>query len=380
MALLEVMIASAVLSVFMLGIVTYMSSISKSVAVESRTANVRQDANLAADKIVGALRAAKLVRFPAAGASEVTFVVPVDHDQDGDTFDEGMNVEWGALRPVHDPGEFLDLSHRDASSAYSFTMTFRFVATGSISEAECGRRLNADEDIEDTFSIGHIERVLSAGTSIVDGSLIPGRVQVMTPENIVRVQDAAESSGDGLTGTYYTMRDLAGSSETRIDPEINFDWGSDRPLVGYPQDNFSIEWTGQVLVDFSETYTFYTRTDDGVRLYVGGELIVDNWRDQAPTERSGGIDLEAGERYDITVEYYDRRGGALAELRWRSLSVPKQIIPQSHLFSDDAPEPTGTPIFWLDGSVLHINLVTVSREGGTTLVARVSMAVKLRNN
>ena len=59
---------------------------------------------------------------------------------------------------------------------------------------------------------------------------------------------------------------------------------------------------------YSEDYTFYTTGDDGVRLWVNGQLIIDGFIDQAPTEYSGKIRLEAGQKYDIKMEYYEKRG------------------------------------------------------------------------
>ena len=54
----------------------------------------------------------------------------------------------------------------------------------------------------------------------------------------------------------------------------------------------------------TQTYTFYTTSDDGVRLWVNNQLVVDNWTDHAATENSGAIALTAGQRYDIRMEFY----------------------------------------------------------------------------
>ena len=69
---------------------------------------------------------------------------------------------------------------------------------------------------------------------------------------------------------------------------------------------------------FTETHRFHTDCDDGSRLWVNDVLLVDNWVDQGPTERSGEIALTAGVRYDLRLEYYDRGGSALAQLLWSS--------------------------------------------------------------
>jgi hypothetical protein len=104
-------------------------------------------------------------------------------------------------------------------------------------------------------------------------------------------------------------------------------------------DTFSARWTGQVEAEKTERYTFYTRTDDGVRLWVNNQLIIDRWVPQSATEWSGSINLVAGQKYDIRMEYFERFGQALAELRWSSPTTPKEIVPTSQLF----PSGTGTP-------------------------------------
>jgi hypothetical protein len=144
---------------------------------------------------------------------------------------------------------------------------------------------------------------------------------------------AVTSGTQGLVGQYYDNIDLTNPKVTRTDTNVNFNWGtgSPDPLIG--PDTFSVRWTGKVKPQFSQTYTFYTTTDDGVRLYVNGQLIIDKWVDQSPTEWTGTIALTGGQFYDIKLEYYENGGGALATLSWSSSSQSKQIIPTSALFA-----------------------------------------------
>ena len=113
---------------------------------------------------------------------------------------------------------------------------------------------------------------------------------------------------------------------------VNFDWGTGSPDPSIGADTFSVRWTGQVQPQYSETYTFYTTSDDGVRLWVNGQLLVDNWTDHGPTENSGTITLTANQKYDIVMTYYENAGGAVAQLSWSSTSQAKQIIPPNRLF------------------------------------------------
>jgi hypothetical protein len=115
---------------------------------------------------------------------------------------------------------------------------------------------------------------------------------------------------------------------------VYFDWGSGSPDPAIQPDTFSVRWFGLVQPRYSETYTFYTYTNDGVRLWVDGNLIIDKWFDQNTTPGwSGTAQLLAGEKYDIQMDYYDNVGTASAYLAWSSASQAMQTIPQGRLYT-----------------------------------------------
>jgi hypothetical protein len=104
-------------------------------------------------------------------------------------------------------------------------------------------------------------------------------------------------------------------------------------------DTFTAKWLGAVQPQFNQTYTFYTTTDDGVRLWVNGQLIIDHWMDQGPTEWSGTIAVLAGQRYNLEMDYYENGGGAEAILSWSSPSSPKAVVPTSQIYPVTNPPP-----------------------------------------
>jgi|GEM_PF-2576981 len=142
-------------------------------------------------------------------------------------------------------------------------------------------------------------------------------------------------SGTGLTGSYYDGTNFNTLVTTRTDATINFS-PADSLGVNYANspdgDTFSVRWQGQVQPRCTETYTFKTNSDDGVRLWVNGVKLIDNWSDHAPTYNTGTISLTAGQKYDITLEYYENAGGATIQLFWSSPSTAEQIIPQTQLY------------------------------------------------
>ena len=148
--------------------------------------------------------------------------------------------------------------------------------------------------------------------------------------------------GTGLTGQYYTNSSATYSSSvnfnaanlkmTRIDPTIDFTWGTTtQPIAnnGY----YCVRWAGQVQPQYSETYYFDANTDDGVKVWVNDQLIIDHWVGQSATDWVSPITLQAGVRYNIKMEYFQLAGSAVAHLYWYSLSQPKQVIPSSRLYA-----------------------------------------------
>ena len=120
------------------------------------------------------------------------------------------------------------------------------------------------------------------------------------------------TTASGLRGDYYDGIDFTSLVLTRTDQTINFLWGSGSPAPAIGADSFSVRWTGRVLPAFSETYTFYTTSDDGIRLWVDDVLVVDHWSDHGPSERAGQIALLGGVMHEVRLEYYENGGGATA--------------------------------------------------------------------
>ena len=143
------------------------------------------------------------------------------------------------------------------------------------------------------------------------------------------------SGAEGLFGEYYH-----GSASDpwqtlvmeRIDPTVDFNWGTGSPEPGIVNtDNFTVRWTGMIEVPSSDTYTFHTQTDDGVRLFVNGQPVISNWTDHSNTHDSGDIALTAGQPYEIILEFYEAGGDAVCELSWSTPSLTREAIPSQYM-------------------------------------------------
>lgn len=148
---------------------------------------------------------------------------------------------------------------------------------------------------------------------------------------IGQVDFRSSADAGGLTATYFGNHFLTDPKFTRVDDAIDFDWAASKPHAKIPRDNFSIRWEGFIEPRFSEVYTFHTSSDDGVRLWIDGQLIVDNWTEHSVTTNTGQIALTAGAKYTIKMEFYERWGDAVARLSWSSTSQVHEVVPKSVL-------------------------------------------------
>ena len=124
-------------------------------------------------------------------------------------------------------------------------------------------------------------------------------------------------------GEYYNNPWLSGSPVlVRQDSSINFDWSNGSPDYRIPSDRFSVRWTRAVSFQGGR-YRFTTVTDDGVRLYIDGNLVIDRWMDMAPTANSVEVNLTTGV-HAIRMEYYENGGGAVAKLFWETMRVVQE--------------------------------------------------------
>jgi hypothetical protein len=117
----------------------------------------------------------------------------------------------------------------------------------------------------------------------------------------------------------FSNSSLAGTPvATRWDSRIDFNWGTGAPAAGVPADDFSVRWTRTEYFD-SGTYRFYARADDGFRLWVGTNVVVDAWVDQQGGWITRDVYINQG-TYQVRAEYYEHQGGALVTLSWERLS------------------------------------------------------------
>jgi outer membrane protein assembly factor BamB len=172
------------------------------------------------------------------------------------------------------------------------------------------------------LSLGAIRS--TTGTPLRDGSRLRFRVP-------------AGEVGGGLRADFYEGREFKDLLVSRTDETVDFDWADgEQPDPAVHANNFCIRWSGQLLPRYSDSYTFTTVSDDGIRLFVDGKKLIDNWTDHGPTEDNGTITLEAGRKVDLTIEYFQGSNSACAKLMWASGKQAQEVVPASQLFQPAA--------------------------------------------
>ncbi len=119
-----------------------------------------------------------------------------------------------------------------------------------------------------------------------------------------------------VTGSYFDNQNLSGAPTfTRKDRRIDFSWDNS-PQKGFPQTNFSVRWKGTLTAPITGTYQIAMTCDDGMRVILNHKMILEDWSVHAPQTTQAAVQLDAGQTYPITVEYFQAGGGAEAHLDW----------------------------------------------------------------
>lgn len=209
-----------------------------------------------------------------------------------------------------------------------------------------------------------------------DGFTDPVRI-FSAPDTTVpltAIYDSYElGKGTGIRGFYYDgpMYDPTFYEPykfTWIDTTVNFNWGEGSPAPSQLGNDFwLVRWEGFVKPLFTDEYTFHVIADDGIRLWVNEQKLIDAWIPQEPTEWTGNIELEKDVLYPVKLEFFEDAGGAVCELYWSSQRIAKSIIPRTQLYVDHSTSSGNTA-----GNNIQVfpnpalNEIFISHHNGTT--------------
>lgn len=146
------------------------------------------------------------------------------------------------------------------------------------------------------------------------------------------------ANGNGLKGEFFagaqTVVNENRAPDYIVDGEnINFEWGLSSPAPGIPEDDFSVCWTGYLEAKYTENYTLQLVSDDGVRMWIDDNLVLDKWEAFSNVLHEVPIAMKNGKIYKIKIEYNDLNGGATCVLYWKSDGQEREVIPQKYLYT-----------------------------------------------
>ncbi|MBC7447150.1 MAG: OmpA family protein [Hymenobacteraceae bacterium] len=149
----------------------------------------------------------------------------------------------------------------------------------------------------------------------------------------------------GLVAIFYRGDDFKEVLLTRNDAAINFNWDYDAPARSIPRENYCVRWTGAIRAPVSGTYTFLISTDDGMRVWLGGKQIFNEWRPQSPSSFTTQVTLRAGEFYPLRVDYYQLGYQARAVLSWMLPATKEQRTSNLFALLKNKPKPIPASAF-----------------------------------
>jgi beta-glucosidase len=176
-----------------------------------------------------------------------------------------------------------------------------------------------------------IRNKVSSNTRVLyaPGSTLTGEAIVPVPASALSVN--GKGSASGLKGEYFDNKELKGQPVlVREDEQVNFDWGRGRPAPQVSVDNFSVRWTGKFTPPESGMYKLGTTADDGARLYLDNQKLIDTWDSRNTTNTAmKEVRLERGRSYDIRIEYFEDTRDAIAKFVWSYQRLNQEMLEEA---------------------------------------------------
>lgn len=277
---------------------------------------------------------------PAPGRKGGTFTAPASG------FEKAPTVWFRIHLTVTDSAGRTTSSYRDILPKTT-NVTVKSLPAGGSLDLE-----GATHDLPYTFvGVARMERTLTALSPVTIGtqswvfdawSDFGAQTHGVTPAPgsasytaVYRLNAGVVGTGTGLKATYFDNPDLTAPVVSTVEPVILHSKAvAAAPAPGVSPGTYSVRWEGSVAAQFNQAYTFFAQADDGVRVWVNGNLVIDQWGPHANTEyQSAPVTLTAGTKVPVRVEF--RQGsGRLGQVRlmWKSNSTPKSVVPSAQLF------------------------------------------------
>ena len=257
--------------------------------------------------------------------------------------DRTINHQWRSRQPVFDlPRDYFSVRwtgelEPPVTGEYTFTLNAndggklmvgdltlgKWEALSGFREVgklalEAGKRVRFEFDFFDNYGEASA-RVLWKGPGFQESPISPTQLYPDTNK-----APKGFKSQSGLLGCYYQNRFFYGDGMLSIDPKMDF--SPVTPPEEFSDKNYSVRWTGQLEVPYTEEYSFKISTDEGVRLWVDQLLVINELSNRAPRVFTGKVPLQRGERIGVRLESVHRAGQGNLKVVWSSKSKPESIL------------------------------------------------------
>jgi hypothetical protein len=269
--------------------------------------------------------------------------------------DGSINFDWGDGSPALEV-QVDNFSARWTQTANLPAGTYRFSAT-----ADDGVRVRIDNvTIIDSWIDSQVRTItadvfLSAGNHTITVEYYEAGGVAVAKMSYALVSGPTPPPGQPWFNEYFANVNLSGSPAlSGTTSDVNFNWGFGSPAPGFPADYFSVRWTRTLTLDPGR-YRFTVTADDGVRLWVNNNMVIDQWRIQAATTYTADVDI-AGGNIPIRVEYFENTERAQIHLTWTRISTPPPPPPppaawRAEYFNNQAL--SGTPVVVRDEAAIN---------------------------
>ena len=200
-----------------------------------------------------------------------------------------------------------------------------------------------------------VKAVANGGGIIINvGPTADGQIPLLQQDRLLQLGEWLEVNGEAIYGasSWKITGEEKPVSVRRIDPNIHFNWVRNTPASPVKEDEFTAEWEGYIEADHPGTYTFEAEADDGVRVWINDQLLINQWKATAETadgnvqdplqqKASGSISLLQGQRYRVRVKYFEKKQNASIKLYWKRDSHQRVIVPSSVFYTSATGEQQG---------------------------------------
>jgi hypothetical protein len=203
--------------------------------------------------------------------------------------------------------------------------------------------VNGDFFVRGNVAVNNHLGISTGGWFAMGGNLVANKQPIIRTGEGTSGQTLLKYTINGLKAEYYSSSNFAGNKLVKVDEKVRTEARPILPAAGFNDQDFSVKWTGQLQPVYTEEYTLELQARGPVRLWVDGQLAIDEWYDSYQGTATASFMAQAGQRANIRVEYSSKDGNPQAVLYWRSARQDREIIAQEYLYPFGIPEPVVIP-------------------------------------